>query len=305
MFNPNPPRRCGGSKKPNSFYLEGGEFSDTGTLWPWVWLLGDGIEDNIYLEIPPRQMQLINPVLTILFQTFMPMGGPKVPIPKDRRWVYDHLHNGTSVPGVADHVGAQFYTPFNFALETQELSASRRVSSQMARALSLAINQYGPMPMMFTHSDIPSFRNVAERGVALAHVKECMGYINGDDDHVVFMQPTWKHDNWGMYASRKQWIGHTQFMVPVLRFMDAIKCNWKELKDQDCWVNARKYFRGLRYTEQTFGMSWLCQVTYTMPAGGETPDKETMKILEGMSNVNVIDLENLDEQAKVFEVENE
>lgn len=300
MYHANPPRGCG-SKKPNSFYAEGGEFSSDGALYPWTWLLGDGLEQNIFMSIPPRQIQLLNPILTIFFQSFMPASGPSVPIPEFRKWEYEHLKDATSTPGVGDHVGSQYYTPFSFAVETEELSASRRVSPKVAKALALAINQFGPLPFMFTHKDIPSFRSPEELQVTMNHVATCMGK-NLDS---LFMQPTWKHDNWGMYARRSQWIGYQHFMIPVLIFMEILKENWGEFKDDLAWIDAREYFRGLRYVEQTFGMSWLCNVTYTMPPDEAQPDKDIMKILEDTPGINVIDLDDIEEYIIDLEETNE
>lgn len=304
MSNPNPPRRCGSSKKANSFYAEGGELSEQGTLYPWTWLLGDGLEKNIFLEIPPRQLQLLNPVLTVLFRTFMPPTGPSVPIPEDKRWQYDHLITAMSVPGIGDHVGTQFYTPYNFSLETVEHGASRRISPQMAKALGVAIAQFGPLPMMFTHKEIPAFRDEQEMTAIKNHITNCIG-IGNISWRGYFSQPTWSHDNWGMYARRGQWTGFTHFMIPILMFLDEIKCNWKEHKDDDIWIRAKKFFRGIRFTEQTFGLSWLCKVTYTTPAEGEEPTDEVLEILEGVPGINVLDLDQLDVLEKVIEDANE
>jgi len=300
MYHANPLRGCG-SKKPNSFYAEGGAFSESGTLYPWTWLLGDGLEQNIFMSLPPRQIQLLNPILTILFQNYMPANGPGVPIPPHQDWEYEHLQQATTTPGVGDHVGSQHYTAMGFAAETEQLGASRRISSKVAKALAMAINQFGPMPAMFTHKDIPSFRNENELRIALNHVGACMDKELGD----LFRQPTWKHDNWGMYGNRGQWIGYQHFMIPVLIFLEFLKTKWDEFKDDLVWIEAKEYFRGLRYVEQTFGMSWLCQVAYTMPEGGDEPEENVLKILEDTPGISVIDLNEIDELDEILEETNE
>lgn len=302
MYNPNPPRRCGGGKKTNSFYAEGGELSSEGTLHPWTWLLGDGLEKNIFIEIPPRQIQLLNPVLTIMFRAFMPASGPSVPIPKGKRWLWDHLMNAMSVPGIGDHVGTQFYTPYNFALETIELSASRRISPQMAQALGIAISTFGPLPMMFTHKEIPAFRNEAEMAAMMLHVSNCLGAVMFDE---MYHQPTWTHDNWGMYARRNQWTCNNHFMIPVLAFLDAMRNDWKKYKYDVDWQAAKKFFRGIRFTEQTFGLSWLIKVIYTTPAEGEEPADEVLEILGRVPGINILDLDQLAEPGKALEDANE
>jgi hypothetical protein len=295
MIDPNPPRKCGGSKMTNAFYAEGGDLSPDGSLYPWTWLLGNGISETIFLEIPPRQIQLLNPILTVLFKAFMPPSGPRVPIPEDKRWLYDHLTNAMKTPGIGDHVGAQYYTPWNFAAETAELAASRRISPQMAKALGIAISTYGPLPMMFTHNEIPAFRHEAEVAAMMLHVSNCMD-VRFDE---LYHQSTWTHDNWGMYARRGQWVGNNHFMIPVLWFLDELRLNWKKHKDKDCWKKAKKFFRGIRFTEQTFGLSWLCKVTYTMPGDNNELDEETLEILENIPGINVLDLAQLNETAEV------
>lgn len=301
MYDPNPPRRCGGSKQTNSFYAESGELSSDGTLHPWTWLLGDGLKRNIFMKIPPRQIQLLNPVLTVLFKTFMPASGPSVPIPKGKRWLFDHLMNAMSALGAGDHVGTQYYTPFNFAAETRSLGPSRRISPQMATVLGTAISTYGPLPMMFTHKEIPAFRTPEEMAAAQRVVGRCLGATQIFNWDYWYMRPTWTHDNWGMYARRNQWTGDRHFMIPILDLLDDIRNDWKKYKDNENWKAAKKFFRGIRFTEQTFGLSWLTKVTYTTPADGEEPADETLQILERVPGINILDLAQLDEPNKMPE----
>jgi hypothetical protein len=175
----------------------------------------------------------------------------------------------------------------------------------MAKALGIAISAFGPLPMLFTHKEIPAFRNEIEMLAALETVGKCLETSPTIDWNDWYQQPTWAHDNWGMYARRGQWTGLNHFMVPVLAFLDDLRLNWKEHKDDEDWKAAKKFFRGVRFTEQTFGLSWLTKVTYTSPAEGEEPTNEVLEILERVPGINVLDLAQLDELEKVLEVANE
>ena len=72
--NPNPTRGCG-KKKHDAFYGEGGGFYSNGALNVWTWLLGDGIDNNVALEIPARQVQASSGSTAFLplFQVIGPM----------------------------------------------------------------------------------------------------------------------------------------------------------------------------------------------------------------------------------------
>jgi len=289
MYHPNPPRRCGGSKQEDAYYLEGGDFIEDGALHAWTWLLGDGLNRYIGLskqEVPPRQVVGVNPIMTILFENYIPADGPPLPVPEDKKALYEQLVLATKTPGVADHVGDQFYSAWNFYLETAQFGPSRRVPKQVAVTLGDLINRFGPLPMMFAHSKIPLFRNEKEMARAMSHVDK----LHDIDFGLRYMFPTWTHDNWGQYARRDHWIGSTHFMIPILGVIDDLKENWQQYKDIKEWQVARDFFANLRYVKQTFGMGWLCKISYTLPSDGE-PDGDAYDI----PGINIIDLEQVGE----------
>ncbi len=298
MYHPDPPRGCGG-KEEDACYLETGEFDPNGGLNSWTWLLGDGFERTIAFskeQVPPRQVVGIDPVMTILFETYIAADGPSIPIPKAKLARYEHLRVATKSPGVADHVGDQFYSAWGFYRECMQFGPSRRVTKQVAKVMSEIINTVGPIPMVFSHPKIPIFRDNIEWVKAAEHVTNVLG----TDFEFNYLFPTWTHDNWGMYARRDQWIGKSHFMLPFLQVIHKLKDDWQELKDIEEWKEARKFFNGLRYAKQTFGCAWLCKVSYTLPGSAE-PDEEMMEL----PGINVIDLKKAGLQAigEVFNVE--
>ena len=60
----NPSRGCG-TKKEDGCYGEGPEEAEGGILRGWSWVLGDGINNVIPLNIPPLIMVICNPAATL------------------------------------------------------------------------------------------------------------------------------------------------------------------------------------------------------------------------------------------------
>jgi hypothetical protein len=147
--------------------------------------------------------------------------------------------------------------------------------------------------MIFIHGKMPVFRNEEEMYQALSITED----LFGADWDTKWMSPTWENDDWGMYARRAHWTGYSHYMIPILRVIDELKSNWQNRKDDEDWKSARKFFKHLRYVKQTFGASWLCKVSYTLPVKGEL-DEDVM----GLPGINIIDLEEtgdlLDEQTE-------
>lgn len=292
MYNQNPPRKCG-TKKEDSYYLESGEISIDGALHAWSWLLGDGLTRNITFskqEVPPRQVVGVNPIMTILFESYIPADGPPIPVPETKKALYEQLIMATKTPGLADHVGDQYYSAWEFYLETAELGLSRRIPKTVAATLAELISIHGPLPVMLSHSQVPVFRSEEEMAKAMDHVNATQTTFYRTVDEAVswegrWMSPTWTHDNWGQYHRRDHWIGSSHYMIPILAVVDDLKNKWQTYKEIEEWQAARKFFNGLRYVKQTFGMSWMCQVSYTLPFKGEA-DEEVYNI----PGINIIDL---------------
>jgi hypothetical protein len=289
-YHPNPKRGCG-KKTNDACYAEGGEFSLDGMLLPWVWLLGDGVRDNIYMKIPPRQVVLVNPIATLTLRDLIGDGWP-FEIPQEQESLFENLTKGIKKSrGLADHVGTRYYTPYSFARECEEHGPSRRVSKDMAKELAEIIFQEGPIPMLFTHGLMPVFRHEEDRVHALTLVEEC---YQADLNWKAFdyVLPTWMDERWGMYGGC--WGGGAHYLVPVLTTLSLMQSKWSEIKDVEAWQRFRKFFENskhVRFVEQPFGMSWLCQISYTLDEDGKA-DPEMLDV----PGLNIIDLDAVEEE---------
>lgn len=294
MNNPNPPRKCG-TKKHDSFYAEGGELEIGGALRIWTWLLGNGMEDNVFLEVPARQVVAIDPVLTVFFKSFMYPTDAKIVIPEELEELYDRLNLAMKSPGVADHVGANYYTAHNFASEVRTLGPSRRIPKKTARYLAEIISIMGPIPMLFTHSKIPVFKDIHQLNEAINIFHEVTNHYLYDT--TLFWEPTWMADDWGMYARRDQMPGDDHFMLPILSMIDDIDSGI--IEDE----RIEDFFKSLDYVEQTLGLSWLTKVTYTLPKD-DNPLAYDDDIYE-IPGLNILDLDAVRELDVIIEDANE
>jgi len=288
MADPNPERGCG-TKVNDACYAEG-EMSLHGMLARWTWLLGDGLTENIYLKVPPRQIVMINPVATIAFRSIIGHEWP-FEIHEDAQPLYNRLSEASKNVGVADHVGTKYYSPFSFATECIDLGPSRRISKDMAKELAEIVWKNGPIPMLFTHSRMPVFRHEENRMRAINLVKEC--YEDEEDkwDRFDYLEPTWLHKNWGMYG--ENWAGHTHCILPILTTLSIMDQAWKKVSDSEAWNRFKMFFTNkdyVQFIEQPFGMSWLCKVSYTLDENGQA-DPEMVDV----PGLNIIDLEAVEE----------
>ena len=133
MYSANPQRECG-TKKQDSFYLEGGEFGEGGALWPLSYILGTGYpEDALAMEIAPLGMQWFNPAATLAVEELVLANGAFEPADDDVAQRYDHFQTCTKSVGLIDHVGGQ-YTAHSFANELAQYGPSRKVPPQAGPA---------------------------------------------------------------------------------------------------------------------------------------------------------------------------
>lgn len=295
--HPNPKRGCG-TKDNDACYAEGSEFSADGMLQPWVWLLGDGINENLYLEVPPRQVIMINPVATITLQSLIGLEWP-YEIPEELQPLYERLNQATKSLGIADHVGATAYSAFSFAAEVLDYGPSRRISKDMARELAEIVFNSGPIPMLFTHNRMPVFRHAEDRLNARMLIEDCMDKL--DWNRHDYLKPTWLHDNWGMY--RNNWVGNEHYMLPILTGLSIIDHGWKEVKNSKPWQRLKDFLGNadhVRFMEQPFGMSWLCKITYTLDENGQA-DPEMLDV----PGINILDLDAIEELDETLEEANE
>ncbi len=297
--HPNPKRGCG-TKATDACYAEGGEMSPDGLLQRWSWVLGDGVNENLYLEIPPRQVIMINPVATLTLGALIGNDWP-YEIPEHLQEVFNHLALSTRDSGIADHVGAKFYTPLSFAKEILDYGPSRRISKDMAKELATIIFTEGPIPMLFTHNRVPTFRHEEDRVRALMLVRECYEQqfdttgLNWDDFD--YTGATWLNPKWGMY--RGQWTGQNHYMLPIFTTLHIMDTMWNQVMKYEEWRRFKDFFSDtnhVAFLEQPFGMSWLVKVTYTLDGEGlADPD------MVDVPGINIINLDEIEEHEETDE----
>lgn len=279
-YDPNPPRGCG-TKKENSFYLEGGEMRPGGTLHAFTWCLGDGLDDVAPIAVPPRVVSVCNPAASIVEGTLVKNPYEPAVWSSD---LYEQLQTAVPTHGVGDHVGSNNYSAYTFARETQWHGPSRRVPEAVAAAQALYIYEHGPIPVLFTHSRIPVFRSEAE-------MEEAMGWAcdlyNTDFAQYRVGEASWRRDNWGLWARKGQNTGDDHYLIPILQVISTMDITWRSRSDMKIWQEARDFFETLRYVEQAFGLSWITRVTYTLPQD----EAQRSEIVKEMPELfNVIDL---------------
>lgn len=278
MSQSNPERGCG-RKVHDAFYIEGGPMSAGGHLYPFTWLLGNGLSDFIFLNLPPRQMIFINPAATITTQELIRAEDRYMPSTVKEEAFFANMCSRTKRIGLGDHVGKSYYSPHSFAEETQQYGPSRRVTPDMAREMKHIFQEHGPIPFMFTHTDMPIFTTKDEMKEAKAIVSDCIS--GGVEWRAKWNRPVWAHPSWGQYAVENQWTGWNHYLVPILSVMHAIRFR---TRDDIYYQRARNFFGNIRVGEQPFGMSWMTKVTYTLPKDG----KIERDLPEG---INVVDLD--------------
>jgi hypothetical protein len=270
----NPSRGCG-KKKEDSFYLEGSPPSGSGNVWAWTWCLGDGIENIAPLIFPPRQVTFVNPAACITTGDIVLADDDF----KAAEWQYDlyaRMCLAMKTIGIGDHVGKNHYSCTSFAKETNEYGISRRINKDTALVYAALIAKVGALPMLFTHSRVPVFTDINQRQQAIDIALNMWPGFKSDQMH---MEATWQMTDWGMYNSprRKQYNGNHSFMVPILNIVSALDNDWSLHKQDPVWQEAKEFYETLIYQEQPFGLSWVLQVTHTLPKDGQV-DKSLLDV---------------------------
>lgn len=277
----NPHRKCG-RKKTDSFYLEAdiaGE-DEEGTLRPFTWVLGDGLDKTIPMTIPPRKTIFLNPAATLSELELV-----RIEDGFDINERYYRMLEKTRDLGIGDHVGANNYSVWSFANEVIEYGPGRRITPQEAQMYAEILQVHGPFPMLFTHSRMPIFENEEQLEEAFHIVDDTIGIPLWGPLEVT---ATWDHQDWGQYARQSSGFFHPMRLILVV--LDAIDKQWKMNKDQPAYIAAKKFFEDVSFVEQPFGLSWLTKVTYTLPEDvRETPD-----IIFDIPGINILDLEEHD-----------
>lgn len=272
----NPARGCGRLKR-GGYYLRG--LSGVGGHLSLItWVLGNGIAGNghPHIEITARKPKEFNPPATLLFRemcTEKPLG-----MTPDDECEYGDLLARTRALGIADHVGSEHYTAYQFAKELREHGLSRRVHPDFAFLVNKHVRTKGCVPIFATHSQIPYFRDkVKLRG---AYELAC-DYFPEARDREVWEHETWLKPDWGMTEKYpdKGW-GH--IMLPILALVDAAYSARKSSR----YYDARAIVRKWAYHETFFVATWVNQVAYVLPEDRKVPPQVAM------AKLAIIDLDN-------------
>lgn len=238
----NAPRGCG-DLVPGGYYLSAVDcFAAAGALQAVTFPFGDGLGNVVSCagSVPSRGMLLINPASTFATQFVV-----RAETPPEGGELYDRLTNQVLAEGLVDHVGSRHYTAKSFAQELYERMPNRRVHPNLARQLA----QKMPMPVVFTHSQMPWFRSQGEIDQAMEFCQQFTG------DRTFHYGPNWLRPEWGVFASQDD--GSDHFMLPILGMMDKLRQDWRHIRGVAWWQEVKAFFDGLEYEEQPFAISWF------------------------------------------------
>lgn len=239
--------------------VEGGyyacaDFSPFGSLRPWTWCPGSGIQGgkNLLISVPPRQLSIGHLGETLLSEILSPEEGPRFAAQQND---YPALRKFPSI-ALFDHVGQQ-YTPYSFAKETQRLGVSRHIPENIAVKLAAARQRMSCIPIVFTHNHIPVTVQAEELLEWAAQITGCNPYMVNWTSVPPFMDK-----EWGCTVSSRYY-GENHWLIPVLKAMDA-----KELKDERDLTRIMPHFiaEETLLLEGVFGVSWITEIRYIMKA---------------------------------------
>lgn len=275
----NPQRGCG-TKKDNSCYAEGLGFSSDGALWNFVWALGDGLKINLPIKAAAKGMTFFNPAATLAAEELVYADHefkPQTDIIAER---YERLKRATPTIGLLDHVGKSYYSVDSFVSEVREYGPSRKIPKRLARTIAKVQMKIGPIPIFFTHSEIPIFRSVSEQGKIIDITDRCIDSVNWDSKNY---EPTWYHERWGQYARSDNYTGSDSYLCTILSALGGIR-DLGETSPQP-YRELKAAMKETRIVEQIFGASWIGRITYTSNADGTIdPDVED---IPGLNIVNL------------------
>ena len=240
------PRGCG-NLVPGGYYLSAVECTSAmGALQAVTFPFGDGLNEVVSCagSVPARGMLRINPAATFATKSIVRFETPvnETAIGAE----YGRLAQAVLTEGLADHVGSRHYTAKAFAAELFERMPNRRVHPDVARQLAGRL----PLPVVFTHSQIPWFRSQEEIEQAMEYCYEFM-----DRERVLHYGANWLREEWGIFARQDD--GRDHFMLPILGLLDKLRRDWRHLSRVPYWQEVRGFFDSLQYEEQPFAISWF------------------------------------------------
>lgn len=224
----NPERGCG-RLHAGGYYAQG-IGSAYGSLID-AWCLATCIQDEFNLFVTPvnkRQLELINLPATL------EMGNVRLPSDPTIELTRPAL-KGLPRYALLDHVGTKFYTPYQFAQEVFAHGPSRRIPEHVAAQIA----PYTPMPIVFTHSQIPLL--TIEGIASIAALTSTFDNISGDSLATARVC-SWHDPKWGLYIGNHN--GSDHWSLPVLKY------------------EADNLLLPFPHHEQIFFISWINRIVY-------------------------------------------
>lgn len=234
------PRGCGRLRK-NKHYM-GSQLATHGTIEPLVWWLGEPWPGGrmIRCNVPARTPIEINPWATAM---------------SGELWRKEWSYTGKARPthfqspfGLADHVGRTHYTPFEFATEVLERGPSRLITGLNAARWAGS----APFPILFTHSEIPVFRDQAHAEALLVWFSEEQGRAAPEK---LDWTPNWEQPEFG--PAVQHILPHSHPMIDLLAAVEVGRA-------QKLFAPGKQPQLGpIDYEETVFMSSWIGYIAYT------------------------------------------
>lgn len=255
----NPERGCGQLQQ-GGCYAQG-TTSESGTLNAWTWCLGEGLIGgaNYNVTAPPRMMDFIR--LPETLQMFKALK-------EEIDLVFPALRRLKRF-ALLDHVGENNYTPHQFAMECRAFGASRRIPEKIAAGIA----KHTPIPIVFTHSQIP----VVDADAPIGELLKLCGVPEIDIENRYY-DPVHTNDDWGMTI--RDWDGSSHWLTPLLAHFAANSS--KHLTQ----ILPPPLCDHVLFTEQIFGISWITRVVY-VATGTETEDDLNKLLEQGIQPVQI------------------
>lgn len=257
----NPQRGCG--YKHRGYYIEGGPLVAGGGLEPVTLCTGDLLDggEAILCRIPPRKSLQFFVWDTFRFGSVEYLGTDEM-TPVGRKHIDEIVRKGTKFVGIIDHVGSKHYSPISFIKELKELGPSRRVSRDMALLVRQLMEAgVGPVPIFFSHSQVPLFKSVRAYHKALMMAQELFSIV---PDRKLHTAAAYEREGWGM--NRRMWGGISEVHPAASYYLLELDAACRTTDER--FTKARDFLRKhVVYAEQLFCCSWISQVSFATDDG--------------------------------------
>ena len=285
-YQMNPVRGCG-TKKRGGCYLEA-ESSPGGTLRRLAFVLSEHTMGgtNVFVDAPSRSMVLIDPAATLLSGTVVFAGVGYSPGSQAEEQKYERLLRQIgSEFALLDHVGRAHYSPWQFVDEVWQKGPSRKVSQDFL----LKVAPILPLPVFFTHPDMPVFQAMTPELMREA-VDLMARALNAPETRMTFTsRPTWFDPKWGL-TTDSAGDGSDHCLLPILQALDVLA----ELRasgshdEEELEILYPNLIEHERF-EMFLGATWFTRGSYVLEDEGDP----------GIDELNVFNL-NLDTEEIIY-----